>query len=256
MGNQHYEYRGPMSRVFVDDRNYPSTGIYLTIDEWTDFSTGGRLKSNPNYIYDKKRCNWEFERIEGCPEIAGRFLDLPTASQGCIMKLAGFSMSIPEIIGYTNIFHKLKQIYPKIDPFRVIFHPKISTGMRGFKPKFSKQILEKSDEFISFQKILSRSVIWNWNVINQWMILVLVPIYGEQRVMRAVDIWVQNDYSSELEDFLTLVECLDEFDESYPIDWNLSVMTSDLCSRLLIPNRNKKDSLWTALKSNPDRHKY
>lgn len=229
-----------MSREFVDVRNYPCRGIPMTLDDWTDFITGGRHRTNPNFMYDRKRLEWGFEHLQSSPQILGRFLSLPKSSQRSIVGLSELCLSIPAIIGYTNVFHRLGKIYPKIEPWRLAFHPKIASGMRGFRPNYSKEMLEKSGEFIHFQNTVSSELFWKWCSANYWIVLVLVPIYGEQRVMRAIDVWIQNTSTDKIEDFLTLVECIDDFDENYPIEWSLSVVTSDLCSRLLIPDKRNE----------------
>lgn len=204
----------------------------LTYDTWSDY-----LYAVADKKYSKDwndgQIEHEFRSIESSEEITRNFFAIPEQSRQTLIHLSHFRFSHAEIIAYTNIFHKLHQLYPKIDTYRLLFNRDSYDGRKGYEPKFSYDFVDYVYKFVNFQRSMSNDVMWAWGKVSGSLIYVLVPVYGERRIMEVIDLWVTNASSANrLEDFITLIDRFDDLDTSYPLSWLLGVLTSDICTKL------------------------
>lgn len=216
------------------DSTFPPETV-LTYDTWNDY-----LYAVTDHKYSKYSKGWDdaqlersFRAIESSEEITQNFFAIPERSRQSIIRLAKFEFSNAEIIAYTNIFHRLDRLYPKIESSRLLFNDDSYDGRKGYKPKISDEFVEYVYRFVDVQKEDLNDIMWA--LCSGSLLYVLIPIYGERRIMEVIDLWVANASSSNhlrLDDFITLLDRFDDLDTSYPLSWLLGVVSSDISKKL------------------------
>lgn len=224
------------SRVksFFTFRSTFPTGTVLTWDTWFDYRLGRQARHSMTIDDDSKmKLEKEFSRIESCEEITRNFFAIPEESRQGIIQLAKFDFSHAEIIAYTNIFHGIKRVYPKVEAHKLLFSHEAYYGRKGYSPEISNSFVDASYKFVNFQKRTTNKTIWRMAASSRTPLYLLIPIYGEQRIIAAIDLWVENISANDcLDDFITLLDRFDEIDNDYPLSWTLGLLTSDICTKL------------------------
>lgn len=183
--------------------------------------------------YSQIKLEEDFFRLESCVEITHNFFAIPEDAQRSIIRLNNHRFSHSGIITYTNIFHRLNQMFPKIDAMQLLHNYAAYEGCKGYSPELSEEYVEQTYRFVSFQQSTTNNVIWALGRASGTLIDLLVPIYGEDRLIRAMQLWMDHvESNSKIEDFVTLVDQLDNIDESYPLSWTLGLIRADICTNL------------------------
>lgn len=213
-------------------RNDFPTDTALTYDTWSKYRTMSYYsKVTAISQYDEMKSEEEFSRIELCEEITRNFFKIPDESRCSIIRLAEFDLSHAEIIAYTNILHRMKRVYPKVKVNNLIFS--IYDGHKGYSPRISSSFVAASFKFMNFQERTSNRPLWTWGKASRTLLNLLIPIYGEQKIIDAINLWIENVPANDhLDDFIVLLERFDDLDSNYPFSWMLGILTSDICTKL------------------------
>lgn len=226
-----------VSSLFKPKEETFSSDYVLTYDTWSDY-----LYSRDQTKYSESMPISELERkfshIESCDEITKNFFAIPEESRQCIVHLIELGLSHAEIIAYTNIFHRMKRVYPKVEAHKLLFRPGAYDGCKGYSPKISGEFWDATYKFVNFQKRTSNRIIWKWAASSRTPFFLLIPIYGEQRIIDAIDLWVEESFVNDcIDDFIMLLERFDDLDSDYPFSWMMGVLNSDIRTRLQMVTR-------------------
>lgn len=222
---------------FKSHGNVLPAGTVLTLEAWLEYRSAQSRHKNSDYDeYDKRKFKKEFLRIESCEEITRNFFTVSDESRQGIVRLVEFGFSHAEIIAYTNIFHRMKRLHPKVEAHKLLFTT--YEGHKGYSPEISSEFVDASYKFVNFQKRTSNRTIWTWGKASRTPLYLLSHIYGEQKIIDAIDLWVENlSANDHLDDFIGLLEQFDDLDDDYPLSWMLGVLTSDICTKLQMVDR-------------------
>lgn len=180
--------------------------------EWTKEYTG---LADSAETWMGSRMASDFTTLSQSDLILENFLQWSKNFQELVDDLLSLEMSDKEMETYIRLLLKLDD-YDKSENFADTPKDEVSQKIKRYKGPVSEEFEITLKEFCNFQRNTTVNI-------NGFYILVI--LYGESRVIEVSKQWIKNATSTELSDFVSIVEQWDHIKE-HPIDWSLNLLES------------------------------